>query len=107
VVGFAPCARCGLTWCDHLTGAASSSSAEHTSTVASRPVPSATTAKEAARAAARERLTKSAADVFDSIDALVMYRVYKAFNRDRRERDTIQQMRSRFVAGADCFRPRA
>ena len=85
MVGFAPCDRCGVPFCEHQLGP------QH----GRDDAPAAPATDE--RAARRARLVSRAEAVYDEIDRLVVYYVRNPWARDRNERITRRDMRARFA----------
>jgi hypothetical protein len=103
MVGFTGCPECGgATFCRHQLGhggdcevaapAAGPSSARSSSG-----------ADASARDSARQQLLERAGVIFDAVDALVSYRVSESWNRDKRARITVGDLRRRFAAALVDF----
>jgi hypothetical protein len=97
MVGFTGCPKCGGKFCEHLlaTGAASAD----VSTV-SDPIVDGTRPK---KLTPRQQLQQHAEAVFDALDALVIFRTNQNFNRDRRERQKLDELRERFSLAPAAF----
>ena len=93
MVGFAPCSVCGGSFCEHQLPSHRSGDGA----LASVPPRGSGDAATEQRAVRLARLLGRAEAVYDEVDRLVAYYAGHSWNRDRNERVTRKDMRTRFA----------
>jgi hypothetical protein len=105
MVGFTACPECGGTFCRHQLGQGGERDGAAAAAPSSGDSVSRTSAGDVggARDRARQQLTERAGALFDAIDALVSFRITESWNRDKRARITLGDLRKRFAAALVDF----